>query len=50
MIAAGADIFIELGPGRTLCGLIAKTDKAVRTYAAEQAADLEKTISEVHSC
>ena len=50
MIAAGADTFIELGPGRTLCGLIAKTDKAVRTYAAEQAADLEKTISEVHSC
>ena len=47
MVAAGADTFIELGPGRTLCGLIAKTDKTVRTFAAERWADLEQTIAEV---
>ena len=32
MIAAGADTFIELGPGKTLCGLIQKTDPSVKTY------------------
>lgn len=50
MIAAGANTFVELGPGRTLCGLIAKTDASVRTFAAEKAADLEKTLQEVRAC
>ena len=47
MIAAGADTFIEVGPGRTLCGLIAKTDKDVRTVPAEKAEDLRKAIEGV---
>lgn len=50
MIAAGADTFLELGPGRTLCGLIAKTDPSVRTFAAEQDADLDKLLQEVAPC
>ncbi len=47
MIAAGADTFIEVGPGRTLCNLIGKIDKSVRVFAAEKGSDLEKTLQEV---
>ena len=50
MIAAGADTFLELGPGRTLCGLIAKTDASVRTFAAEKTEDFEKLMQEVAPC
>ena len=50
MIAAGTDTFLELGPGRTLCGLIAKTDASVRTFAAEKAEDFEKLMQEVTPC
>ena len=50
MIAAGADTFLELGPGRTLCGLIAKTDASVRTFAAEKAENFEKLMQEVAPC
>ncbi len=47
MIAAGADTFLELGPGRTLCSLIGKTDGSVRTFSVEKTADFEKAIAEV---
>ena len=47
VIAAGADTFIELGPGKTLCGLIAKTDQTVKTYALSTQADLEQIVKEV---
>ncbi len=47
MVAAGADTFIEVGPGRTLCGLIAKTDKGVRTFSTEKAEDLRKAVEGV---
>lgn len=50
MIAAGADAFIELGPGRTLCGLIEKTDKTVRTYSLANQEDLNKILEEVKGC
>ena len=50
MIAAGADTFLELGPGRTLCGLIAKTDASVRTFAAEKDEDFQKLTQEVAPC
>ncbi|MBR6951543.1 MAG: ACP S-malonyltransferase [Oscillospiraceae bacterium] len=50
MIAAGADTFIELGPGKTLCGLIQKTDSSVRTFCAASAADIESICREVLSC
>ena len=50
MIAAGAATFLELGPGRTLCGLIAKTDASVRTFAAEKTEDFEKLLQEVAPC
>lgn len=50
MIAAGADTFIELGPGKTLCGLIQKIDKDVKTYALSGKEDLETILKEVRGC
>lgn len=50
MIAAGADTFVELGPGRTLCGLIEKIDRKVRSFHMETRADLEKILEEVAGC
>ena len=47
MISAGADTFIELGPGKTLCGLISKTDKSVSVYGIAEYADLEAIPAEV---
>ena len=50
MIAAGADTFIELGPGRTLCNLIAKTDKTARCFAVSEMKDLAAVVQEVGTC
>ncbi len=50
MIAAGADTFVELGPGKTLCGLIAKTDGSVRCFAVAEMKDLETLMREVKAC
>lgn len=47
MISAGADTFIELGPGRTLCGLIEKINKNVRVFSLETREDLERILQEV---
>ena len=50
MIAAGADTFVEVGPGQTLRGLIAKIDPAVRTFGVSDKASLEQAIAEVTIC
>jgi [acyl-carrier-protein] S-malonyltransferase len=50
MISAGADTFVELGPGQTLCGLIKKIDPAVRTFALGTPQDLEAICREVKGC
>ncbi len=50
MTAAGADTFIELGPGRTLCGLIGKIDKGLRTFAVSETKDIQAVITEVQTC
>jgi [acyl-carrier-protein] S-malonyltransferase len=50
MAAAGADTFIECGPGRVLSGLITRiTDKA-RVFNVEDEESLKKTLSEVLMC
>lgn len=36
LIGEGIDIFIEIGPGKTLCGLIRKIDGGVRTYSVSE--------------
>jgi [acyl-carrier-protein] S-malonyltransferase len=47
MIANGVDTFIEVGPGKTLCGLISKTDSTVRTFHVEDMKSLEETLAGV---
>ena len=44
MIAAGADTFVELGPGKTLCGLIGKISAEVRTLHVDNAESLAQTL------
>ncbi|MGI5970113.1 MAG: ACP S-malonyltransferase [Oscillospiraceae bacterium] len=50
MIGSGADTFIELGPGRTLCGMINKTDPNVRTLNVEDMDSLRRAVKEVIMC
>lgn len=47
MIKEGTDIFIEIGPGKTLCGLIKKISEDVRTYHVEDDESLKETVLEV---
>ena len=47
MIAAGVDTFIEVGPGKTLTGLIGKINPDVRALNVEDAESLRHTIEEV---
>lgn len=50
MIAQGADTFIEVGPGKTLSGLIGRIDPSVRTFAVETAEDLRNAVKEAAAC
>ena len=47
MIADGVTDFIEVGAGKTLCGLIKKISKEVNTYSVDSAQTLEATVQEV---
>jgi len=50
MIAAGADVFVELGPGRTLCNLIGRTDESVRCFAVSAPEDIAALKKEAGLC
>jgi len=45
--AAGADLFIEVGPGKVLCGLLKQIDPALKTLNVEDAASLGKALAEL---
>jgi [acyl-carrier-protein] S-malonyltransferase len=45
--AAGAELYIEVGPGKVLCGLLKQIDPALKTTNVEDVASLEKTLAEV---
>lgn len=47
MIENGVDTFVEIGPGKTLCGLISKTSKDARVFNVEDCASLEETLKGV---
>ena len=47
LIAAGAEAFIEVGPGKVLCGLMRQIDPAQKAFNVEDAASLEKTLAEL---
>lgn len=47
MIADGATDFIEVGPGKTLCGLIKKIDPSVNLYHVEDEQTLTETVKAV---
>ncbi|MPM09128.1 Malonyl CoA-acyl carrier protein transacylase [bioreactor metagenome] len=49
MIDAGADTFIEVGPGKVLSGLVSRISENVRIFNVEDIKSLRKTISEVEA-
>jgi [acyl-carrier-protein] S-malonyltransferase len=44
--SAGAKVFVEVGPGKVLCGLLKQIDPELRSLNVEDAASLEKTLME----
>ncbi len=50
MAARGADTFIEIGPGKTLCGMISRTLKSARVLHCEDMASYKQVLAEVKSC
>jgi [acyl-carrier-protein] S-malonyltransferase len=44
---AGVDLFVEVGPGKVLCGLLKQIDPELKSLNVEDAASLEKTLAEL---
>ena len=47
LIADGTQAYIELAPGKVLCGLLKQIDPAQKSMNVEDAASLEKTLTEL---
>jgi [acyl-carrier-protein] S-malonyltransferase len=47
LTGAGAELFIEVGPGKVLCGLLKQIDPAQKSLNVEDSASLEKTLAEL---
>jgi len=47
MITDGFDTFVEVGPGKTLTGLIKKINPDVRAINVSDVPSLEKTVNEL---
>jgi [acyl-carrier-protein] S-malonyltransferase len=45
--AAGAEVYIETGPGKVLCGLLKQIDPALKSLNVEDTASLDKTLAEL---
>lgn len=44
---AGAEVYVEVGPGKVLCGLLRQIDPELKSLNVEDAASLEKTLEEM---
>ena len=49
LVSAGATTFVEVGPGKVLCGLMKQIDSTQKALNVEDAASLEKTLAELKS-
>jgi [acyl-carrier-protein] S-malonyltransferase len=49
LIAEEAHVFVEVGPGKVLCGLLKQIDPAQKSMNVEDAASLENTLAELNS-
>ncbi len=47
LISAGTTLFIEVGPGKVLCGLLRQIDSVQKALNVEDFASLEKTLAEI---
>ena len=47
MIADGVDIFVEIGPGKTLSGFMRKIDKSVKMLRIGTMEEVEKTVEAI---
>jgi [acyl-carrier-protein] S-malonyltransferase len=47
MLAQDVRIFVEVGPGRVLSGLLRQIDRSVRSFNVEDAASLQSTVEKV---
>lgn len=45
--AAGTELWIEVGPGKVLCGLLKQIDPALKSLNVEDGTSLEKTLAEL---
>jgi [acyl-carrier-protein] S-malonyltransferase len=47
LVAAGAEVFVEVAPGKVLCGLLKQINPELQGSNVEDAASLEKTLAEL---
>jgi [acyl-carrier-protein] S-malonyltransferase len=49
LITAGVKLFVELGPGKVLCGLIRQIDRTVKAANVEDPLSLAQTLETIKS-
>jgi [acyl-carrier-protein] S-malonyltransferase len=47
MIDSGVSVFVEVGPGKVLAGLLRQIDRSVRCFNVEDAAGLKATLEKI---
>jgi [acyl-carrier-protein] S-malonyltransferase len=47
MIDRGVTLFVEVGPGKVLAGLLRQIDRSVRGFGVEDAASLQSTLDKI---
>jgi [acyl-carrier-protein] S-malonyltransferase len=47
MIESGVTVFVEVGPGKVLTGLLRQIDRSVRVFNVEDSASLQATMEKL---